>query len=91
VTIEYGQSFELQTRYTGNPALMAKPTAIAWTSSDGNVATVSAGVVRGVSGGQTRIEATWAGYHASALVTVVVPTKQREPPACPEQKLLSRC
>jgi Bacterial Ig-like domain (group 2) len=91
VTIQYGQTFKLTTRYTGNPALLAKPSAIAWTSSDANVATVSAGLVRGVSGGETRIVATWAGYQASALVTVVVPTKTHEPPTCAEQKLRSRC
>ena len=91
VTIHYGQTFKLTTRYTGNPALMAKPSAVAWTSSDADVATVSAGQVSGVSSGQVRIVARWAGYEASALVTVVVPTTKHDLPACPERKLLSRC
>ena len=70
---------------------MAKPSAVAWTSSDAGVATVSAGLVSGVGSGQVRVIAKWAGYQASALVTVIVPSTKHEPPDCAERKLLSRC
>jgi hypothetical protein len=42
-----------------------------WTSSDSAIATVSAGVVRGVAAGQARITATLDGSSASALVSVL--------------------
>lgn len=45
--------------------------APAWTSSDVAVATVSAGVVRGVGAGQARITAALDGVSASALVSVL--------------------
>jgi hypothetical protein len=42
-----------------------------WTSSDSAIATVSAGVVRGVAAGQARITAALDGASASALVSVL--------------------
>src|SRR5439155_23557532 len=42
-----------------------------WTSSDPAVATVAAGVVRGVAAGQARISAVLDGASTSALVSVL--------------------
>jgi uncharacterized protein YjdB len=53
---------------TGAPLVGRQPT---WTSSDVAIATVSAGVVRGVATGQARITATLDGVSASALVSVL--------------------
>jgi hypothetical protein len=92
IMIQSGQSFRLTTRYNGDPALTSRPSNVAWTSSDASVATVSGGLVSGVSGGQTRIVASLGGYQASALVTVVAPLKKHEgPPVCAEQKLMLPC
>jgi hypothetical protein len=41
------------------------------------VAAVSGGLVRAVGTGQARIVATWGGYQASALLTVVGPGKKQ--------------
>ena len=92
ITIQSGQTFRLTTRYVGDPALAARPSNVAWTSSDASVATVSGGLISGVSGGQTRILARWGGSEASALVTVVAAVKKHErPPLCGEQKLNLPC
>jgi Bacterial Ig-like domain (group 2) len=92
IMIQSGQTFRLTTRYIGDPALASRPSNVAWTSSDASVATVSGGLVSGVSGGQTRIVASWGGSQATALVTVVAPLKKHEgPPLCPEQKLNLPC
>ena len=92
IMIQSGQIFRLTTRYIGDPALTSRPSNVAWTSSDASVATVSGGLVSGVSGGQTRIVASWGGSQASALVTVVAPLKKHEgPPVCAEQKLNMPC
>jgi uncharacterized protein YjdB len=91
IMIQSGQTFRLTTKYIGDPALTTRP-GVAWTSSDASVATVSGGLVSGVSGGQTRIVANWAGLQASALVTVIAPLKKHErPPLCGEQKLNLPC
>ena len=92
IMIQSGQTFRLTTRYIGDPALASRPSNVAWTSSDASVATVSGGLVSGVSGGQTRIVASWGGSQATALVTVLAPLKKHEaPPLCPEQKLGLPC
>jgi hypothetical protein len=92
IMIQSGQTFRLTTRYIGDPALATRPSNVAWTSSDASVATVSGGVVSGVSGGETRIVASWGGSQASALVTVLAAVKKHEgPPRCPEQKLGLPC
>ena len=92
IMIQSGQTFRLTTRYIGDPALASRPSNVAWTSSDASVATVSGGLVSGVSGGQTRIVASWGGSQATALVTVLAPLKKHEgPPRCPEQKLNLPC
>ena len=94
VTLQPGQSFRFTTTYSGNPALVGAPGDAAWQSSDENVAVVSGGLVRAVSGGEARIVASWGGYQASALVRVAGPAKKHEDAiACikraprPEQKL----
>ena len=81
VTLQYGQTFRLTTTYSGNPALSAAPGDVTWNSSDASVASVSNGLVRGVSGGEARIVAIWGGYQATALVTVAGPWKKHEDPA----------
>ena len=92
IMIQSGQTFRLTTRYIGDPALTSRPSNVAWTSSDASVATVSGGLVSGVSGGQTRIVASWGGSQATALVTVLAPLKKHErPPLCGEQKLNLPC
>jgi len=92
IMIQSGQTFRLTTRYIGDPALASRPGNVAWTSSDASVATVSGGLVSGVSGGQTRIVASWGGSQATALVTVLARLKKHErPPLCGEQKLNLPC
>jgi Bacterial Ig-like domain (group 2) len=92
IMIQSGQTFRLTTRYIGDPALASRPSNVAWTSSDASVATVSGGLVSGVSSGQTRIVASWGGSQATALVTVLAPLKKHErPPLCGEQKLNLPC
>ena len=80
IMIQSGQTFRLTTRYIGDPALASRPSNVAWTSSDASVATVSGGLVSGVSGGETRIVASWGGSQATALVTVLAPLKKHERP-----------
>lgn len=72
--------------------------AVAWASSDESVAVVRNGLVRGVSGGQARIVATWGGHQASATVNVISPWRKHEaPPVClnrsprTERLPMSRC
>jgi hypothetical protein len=98
VTLQYGQTFRLTTTYSGNPALSAAPGDVTWNSSDASVASVSNGLVRGVSGGEARIVAIWGGYQATALVTVAGAWKKHEDPAVclmrfprAEQRLLTQC
>jgi hypothetical protein len=97
-TLQYGQTFRFTTTYSGNPALSSHPGDVIWHSSDGTVATVSNGLVHGVSGGQALIVASWGGYQASALVTVIGPAKKHEDAiACikrapsAEQRLMTQC
>jgi uncharacterized protein YjdB len=77
-TLQAGQTFRFTTTYSGNQALSSHPGDVAWYSSDETVATVSSGIVRGVSGGQSRIFANWGGFQASALVTVIGAAKKHE-------------
>ena len=77
-TLQSGQTLQFTTRYSGNPALMSHPSDVVWHSSDETVATVSNGLVRGVSGGRSRIFASRGGYQASALVTVAGPAKKHD-------------
>lgn len=78
VTLQPGQTLRFTTRYSGDPALMGTPGHIAWQSSDNSIATVTGGLVSAHSAGQARIVAYWAGYQATALVTVVGPAKKHE-------------
>lgn len=81
-TLRHGQTLQFTTTYSGNPALSNGTTSVAWHSSDESVATVSPnGLVRGVTGGKTRVVATWGGYQASAIITVVGPMKKHNGPA----------
>ena len=76
------QSMQFTVIYSGQRrALAGGPGRAIWHSADESVASVShSGLVRGVTSGQTRIVATWAGYQASALVTVVAPMKKHDGP-----------
>jgi large repetitive protein len=81
-TIRAGDTFQFTTTYSGDPALMGGTGGVIWYSSDEAVATVlPGGLVRGVRGGQARIVAVWAGYQASALITVVGAWKKDDSPA----------
>jgi uncharacterized protein YjdB len=97
-TLQYGQTLRFTTTYSGNPALSATPGDVAWYSTDENVAPVSSGLVRGVSGGEARIVATSGGHRASALVTVAGPWKKHDDPGvCMKrtqragQRLMTQC
>ena len=70
-TLNTGQTFRFTTTYSGNPSLVGIPGAAGWYSTNESVATVSGGLVRAVGAGQARIVATWGGYQASALLSVV--------------------
>jgi hypothetical protein len=70
-TLQSGQTFRFTTTYSGNPALVGTPGDAVWYSTNESVATVSGGLIRAVGIGQARIVATWGGYQASALLTVV--------------------
>lgn len=81
-TLLHGGTLQLATTFGGNPALSHGPVSVAWQSSNDAVATVSSsGLVRGISGGQATIVATWGGYRASALVFVTGPMKKHDGPA----------
>jgi Bacterial Ig-like domain (group 2) len=81
-TLQSGQSRQFSVTYSGNPALAGAPASVTWHSSDESVASVSSnGMVLGVTGGQARIVATWGGYQASALVSVVGSMKKHDGPA----------
>jgi uncharacterized protein YjdB len=75
-TLQNGQTFRFTTTYSGNPALLGIPGDVVWHSSDEQVATVSGGLVRAVSGGQAQIVAVWGGSQAHAIVQVVGSGKQ---------------
>jgi uncharacterized protein YjdB len=78
-TLQPNQSLQFTVTYSGNPALTGGPGSAIWHSADESVASVSpGGLVRGVTSGQTRIVATWGGYQASALVTVVAPMRKHD-------------
>jgi uncharacterized protein YjdB len=82
-TLQYGQTLQFTTTYGGKRRTGSAAGAVAWQSSDQNVAVVRNGLVRGVSGGQTRIMATWGGYQSTAVVNVIAPWKKHEnPPVC---------
>jgi hypothetical protein len=83
-TVQQGQYWQFTVTYSGNPTLSGGQRSAVWHSADENVASVSpSGLVRGVTGGQTRIVATWGESQASALVTVVGPMKKHEgQPVC---------
>ena len=76
-TLQNGQTFRFTTTYSGNPALLGIPGDVVWHSSDEKVATVSGGVVRAVSGGQTQIVAVWGGSQAQAILRVVDSGKEQ--------------
>jgi hypothetical protein len=83
-TLQAGQSRQFTITYAGDAALSAAAVGAAWQSSNESVATVSPrGLVRGISGGQATITASWGGYQASALVTVNGPMKKHDgAPVC---------
>jgi len=76
-TLQTGQTFRFTTTYSGNPALLGLPGDVVWHSSDEKVATVSGGLVRAVSGGQTQIVAVWGGSQAQAILRVVDSGKEQ--------------
>ena len=77
--LQPNQSLQFTVTYSGNPALAGGPGRAIWHSADESVASVSpGGLVRGVTSGQTRIVVTWAGYQASALVTVIAPMRKHD-------------
>ena len=79
--IQQGQSRQFTTVYSGDPGFAAGPTAVTWQSSDEDIASVApSGLVRGVSGGQVRIVATWGTYQATAQVRVTGAMKKHENP-----------
>ena len=95
-TLGYGQTLQFTTTYGGKRGTAEG--AVAWQSSDENVAVVRNGLVKGVSGGQARIVATWGGYQATAVVNVIAAWKKHEqPPVCQlrtwrgAQRLLTQC
>ena len=78
-TVQQNQYRQFTVTYSGNPAPSGRQRNAVWHSADERVASVSPrGLVRGVTGGQTRIVAIWGGYQASALVTVVGPMKKHD-------------
>ena len=76
-TLQNGQTFRFTTTYSGNPALLGIPGDVVWHSSDEKVATVSGGLVRAVSSGQTQIVAVWGGSQAQAILRVVDSGKEQ--------------
>jgi len=97
-TLQYGQTLQFTTTYGGKRGVGSAAGGVAWQSSDENVAVVRSGLVRGVSGGQTRIVASWGGYQSTAVVNVIAPWKKHDnPPVCLKrtwragQKLLTQC
>ena len=82
-TLKYGQTLQFTTTYGGKRGKGSAAGVVAWQSSDENVAVVRNGLVSGVSGGQTRIVATWGGYQSTAVVNVIAPWKKHDnPPVC---------
>ena len=82
-TLKYGQTLQFTTTYGGKRGTGSAAGVVAWQSSDENVAMVLNGLVRGLSGGQTRIVATWGGYQSTAVVNVIAPWKKHDnPPVC---------
>ena len=74
---------QFTTTYGGKRGTGSAAGAVAWQSSDENVAVVRNGLVRGLSGGQTRIVAIWGGYQSTAVVNVIAPWKKHDnPPVC---------
>jgi uncharacterized protein YjdB len=97
-TLKYGQTLQFTTTYGGKRGKGSAAGVVAWQSSDENVAVVRNGLVSGVSGGQTRIVATWGGYQSTAVVNVIAPWKKHDnPPVCQKrtwragQLLLTQC
>jgi len=91
-------TLQFTTTYGGKRGVGSAAGGVAWQSSDENVAVVRSGLVRGVSGGQTRIVASWGGYQSTAVVNVIAPWKKHDnPPVCLKrtwragQKLLTQC
>jgi uncharacterized protein YjdB len=75
MALRVGESKQLNatvTRADGSKTDVTSDPSIVWTSDDPQVATVDgSGHVLGVKGGQTKINASFAGAMLSALVTVV--------------------
>jgi hypothetical protein len=84
-----GETFQFTITYSGDPALTGGTGGVIWYSSNEAVATVlPGGLVRGISRGEARIVAVWAGYQASALVTVLKGWKPDDgPPVCLKRRL----
>jgi hypothetical protein len=83
--LQPSQSLQFTITYSGKRRTLAGgPERAIWHSADASVAAVSpGGLVRAVTSGQTRIVATWAGYQASALVTVIAPMRKHDgQPVC---------
>ena len=85
-----GETFQFTTTYSGDPALMGGTGGVIWYSTDEAVATVlPGGLVRGIRGGQASIVAVWAGYQASALITVMGAWKKDDSPTVCQKRLPS--
>ena len=86
-TIEGDHIVKLTAILSGSSALGLSQSDVAWSSSDTNVATVSAGgLVGGRKAGRVQIAANWKTAHGSATVVVLSQVAKKPipqgPPAC---------
>ncbi len=86
-TIRGGESIQFAAGLSGDPVFRGGASTTTWSSTNPAVATVSSsGLVHGVSGGETRIVASWGGHRATASVRVTAPWKKNpRPPVCLER------
>jgi uncharacterized protein YjdB len=78
-SVRVGESVRLAATISGGTTLRGGESPIAWFSSNGDVATVSAtGLVQGLRAGTTLIWATYQGTRAAAHVRVFGPGKKAD-------------
>lgn len=77
-TVQVGSTFPFTLKFTNNTGAQAPvPVSTVWSSSNTNIATVSAqGIVTGVAAGQTTIRATYNNIIATSTVTVTAASTQ---------------